>query len=291
MTKNNSFIKRQVIWIFFALTFFITWGSMAIVVGPEGFPISTEQFEKSGPLVYLAMLVGPSLAGILMIAITSGKAGLNEFRSRLFKWQVSPLWYLVALLATPLLATVILLTLSLISVEFVPAIFTSTDKTSLLLTGITTGLIVGFFEEVGWTGFIVPRMKVRYGIITTGLTVGLLWGAWHFPVFWENGSFSASLPLALLVGRLFFWLPPYRILMVWVFQQTNSLLIPVLMHASLVASMSIIVPAELTELSILTWITVWTTALWSIVAAIVTVRQDRSLEARGWQTDPLKGEY
>ena len=130
---------------------------------------------------------------------------------------------------------------------FQPAIFTADDKLTVVLTAVVTGLVVGFFEEVGWTGFAVPRLQKRYGILTTGLIVGFVWGAWHFPPFWTKETFTAALPFALLLGQLFSWLPPYRILMVWVYGRTESLLVAILMHASLVASLSALVPAELTR--------------------------------------------
>jgi membrane protease YdiL (CAAX protease family) len=62
--------------------------------------------------------------------------------------------------------------------------------------------MVGIFEELGWTGFAI-RMRQRYGVLGTGLIVGVLWGAWHFILFWEPDSFSVGLPLVLLLVRLF----------------------------------------------------------------------------------------
>lgn len=70
-----------------------------------------------------------------------------------------------------------LLTLSLTSTEFLPGVFTTDDKASLLLFGIVAGLAVGIFEELGWTGFAIPRLRLRYSVFGTGLTVGVLWGA------------------------------------------------------------------------------------------------------------------
>src|SRR4030067_33659 len=68
--------------------------------------------------------------------------------------------------------------LSLPSPVFLPGIFVSDDKASLLLSGITAGIMVGIFEELGWTGFAIPTLRLRYGVLTTGLIVGFLWGAW-----------------------------------------------------------------------------------------------------------------
>ena len=74
-------------------------------------------------------------------------------------------------------------------------------------------------------------------MFATGLIVGLLWGVGHFLVNLEGDAFSGMLPFALLIARLFTWLPAYRILMVWVYDRTESQLVVTLMHVSLVATL------------------------------------------------------
>jgi uncharacterized protein len=129
--------------------------------------------------------------------------------------------------------------------------------------------MVGIFEELGWTGFAIPRMKLRYGILGTGLIVGVLWGAWHFPpFFWGSGAASGTLPLALFLPVLLFtWLPAYRVLMVWVYDRTESLLVAMLMHVSLVASNVILVPLA-TGVALVTYDLVWAAVLWVVVGAV-----------------------
>ena len=61
-------------------------------------------------------------------------------------------------------------------------------------------------------------------------------------MFWEPGSFSGAFPLALLLVKLFSWLPAYRVLMVWVYDRTGSLLVAMLMHGSLTATQLILMP-------------------------------------------------
>ena len=47
----------------------------------------------------------------------------------------------------------------------------------LLLMGFGYGLLGGgLLEELGWTGFAVRRLRQRYGVLRTGLFVGVLWG-------------------------------------------------------------------------------------------------------------------
>ena len=85
------------------------------------------------------------------------------------------------------------------------------------------------------------RPAPSHAVFATGLIVGVLWGAWHFLVnFWNSGVISDGLPLALFLILYFLTgvaqLTAYRVLMVWVYDRTESLLIAVLMHASLIVS-------------------------------------------------------
>lgn len=273
MQTISRFIRKHAVLVYFILTLIFTWGCMWIAASPGGFPLTDEQLETSGALVYVAMLVGPAGAGLLLNGLLDGREGFRQLRSRLFQWKVSVRWYAIALLAAPILITLILLGLSLISSEFQPTIFASEGKLALVFSSVAMGLVVGFFEELGWTGFAIPRLNLRYSVLNTGLIVGLVWGAWHFPPFWKSDTFSATLPLILLLGQLFSWLPPYRILMVWVYDRTESLFIAVLMHASLVGSLNALVPAELSGTTLITWIFSWAIALWSIIAVGIMVKE------------------
>src|SRR5829696_6382768 len=132
MTAIKAFIKSHPLLSYFALVFAISWGGVLIVVGPGGIPAANkEQYETLFPIAVLAMVAGPSVAGILLTGLLYGRAGLREFGSRLLKWRVGARWYAVALLTAPLVFTAVLLTLSLSSPEFLPGILTSDEKASV----------------------------------------------------------------------------------------------------------------------------------------------------------------
>jgi membrane protease YdiL (CAAX protease family) len=266
--RSIAFTKRYPVITYIILVFSISWGLILILAGPGNIPLEQEQSKSLLPLLYVMMLVGPSAAGILLISLVYGKEGFRNLKTRLFRWRVGIHWYFIALLGTPFLSSLILLILSRISPEFNIAILYSEDKTTIILTGLITGIMVGFFEEIGWSGFIVPKLRLRYSIIVTGLIVGFLWGAWHFILFWEVNSFSKTLPLFTLLARLFGWLPPFRVLMVWILDRTGSLLIVILTHASLVFTTTVLVPMTLTGKNLLIWLIVWSLALWIIAGAI-----------------------
>ncbi len=271
MSTIKTFIKRHPVPTYFALTFAISWGGVLILVVPSGIPGTAEQSNTLFPVVYLAMLVGPALAGFLLTGLVDGRAGLREFRSRLLRWRVDVCWYATALLTAPLLMTATLFALSLLSPEFLPGIITTEDRATLLLFGIMVGLGAGLIEELGWTGFAVPELRRRYAVLTTGLIVGFLWGAWHFFVyFWGSGDSSGAFSLTLFLPTVPVFvgiLPAFRVLMVWVYERTGSLLVAILMHASLTASTQILMPYATGVFSLI-YSLVLTAALWAVVAAV-----------------------
>lgn len=106
--------------------------------------------------------------------------------------------------------------------------------------------------------------------------MGLLWGAWHFLIaFWASSALAGEQSLAIFVaGFLAFYavaLPAYRVLMVWVYDRTGSLLVAMLMHAVLSASTLILQPQ--TTAGHLTWNLVLAAALWTIVAAVAVAKR------------------
>jgi membrane protease YdiL (CAAX protease family) len=271
--------------MYYALTFTISWGGVLLVIGGPGAIFRfDEQFEALLPLVILALLAGPSVTGIISTGIFDGKAGLRDYLSRLLRWSVGARWYAVALLTAPLLFLAILLPLSLSSPVFLPALFASGDKASYLLAGLATGLAAGIFEELGWTGFAIPRLRQRYSVLATGLIVGLLWAVWHVLVaFWlgfASGAIRGTLPLVSFLFDPFLFLVAFRVLMVWVYDHTRSLLIGMLMHVSLTASSRIFIPLDAAGGPLLTFDLIWAAVLWLAVAVVLAVNRRQS--SRQW---------
>ncbi len=272
-TSIGAFITRHPLPTYFALAFAISWGGLLTVVGLAGFTGATEATNTQLPFVFLAMFAGPTVAGLLLRGLVDGTAGFRDVRTRLLTWRVGARWYAVAVLAAPLLMIVTLFALSLTNPVFLPGIVISEGKASLALTSIVAGLMTGFFEELGWTGFAVPRLRLRGGVLTTGLGLGVLWGLWHLPLVSSGDSSGVVPPVLFVPGLLFTVLPAFRVLMVWVYDRTGSLLVAMLMHASLTTSTLILQPLA-AGVPALTYNLVLAAALWGVVAAVTA--------ANGW---------
>jgi membrane protease YdiL (CAAX protease family) len=269
------FARRHPLLAYFVLTFALSWGGVLFVVGAHGFQGETIQSDPLFPLAVAAMLGGPSIAGLLLTGLLDGRPGLRALGSGLFRWRVDVRWYAVALFGAPLVVIATQLALSLVSPAFRPGLFTVSDKGALLLFGITAGVVVGIFEELGWTGFVVPRLLPSYRILTTGVLLGVVWGAWHLltNAFLSTRATSGDVPLAtFLIARsvslLFGSLPAFRVLMTWVYDRTGSLLLAMLMHASLTTSALILNPSTIAGMDLLIADLASIGAWWLLVAAI-----------------------
>jgi uncharacterized protein len=272
MSTIIGVINRHPVWVYYVLVFAITWGGMLAVVGPSGIYASKANPAVLSQFIYVAALAGPSIAGILMTGLIHGTAGLCDLLARVLRWRVSLRWYMVALLTAPVLMTAILFLLSLASPAFVPAIVTSDDKVGLVMSGVVMGLVVCFFEEIGWTGFVTPELRKRFGFLPAGLIIGVPWGAWHYPLFSASASSSGSIsPTLVIAVMLFSFLIPFRVLMVWVYDRTESVLVVMLMHAPLAAGMMILLPPAMSGQSVIVFDIAFAAALWVLVAAIYVV--------------------
>lgn len=267
----TTVIKQHPVLTYYALAFGISWGGVLLVIalGRGSMPATPKQFERLLPVAILALLAGPSVASVLLTALLDGLAGLRDLLVRLLRWRVGVRWYAVALLTAPLVMTAVLLTLSLTSPIFLPGIITSGDKTTRVLVGLATGLAAGIFEEMGWTGFAIPRLRRRYDVLTTGLIVGILWAVWHLiVVYWASGTVSGPLALASYLLDPFLFLVGFRVLMVWVYNRTGSLLVAMLMHASLTATTRIISPLSIAGGPLIASDLFWAAAVWLVVTAV-----------------------
>jgi len=206
--------------VVFALTYSYSWLVWGIGIAKNG-----------GFGFLLAGGFGPLLAALGRSATARGETGLLALLRRFLVWRVSVRWYVVVLLWV---AGIRLLAIALhvaLGGDFrvsgglvakVPALF-------------LVGLIAPLLEEPGWRGFALPRMLSRHSAITAAISVGLLWGIWHVPLFWFPGisysSLRAQVGWPTAIGSFLASVTALSILFTLVYLKTKgSLLMAVLFH-------------------------------------------------------------
>jgi uncharacterized protein len=273
--KLKSMIERHPLASYFVLAYAIAWGGMLASIGPGGLAPAATRAMQTVLLVFVAMLLGPSVTGLALTAALDGRPGLKELFSRWRRWRVNWRWYAAALLTTPALLLALGAVLALVSPVFVPRLLAGGDTATVLGFGLTIGLLAGGFEEIGWSGFATPRMLGRRGVLAAGLALGVLWGIWHvLGDYWGNaGAFGALYPLRALL-----WvatLTAYRVLMVQVYSRTTSLGLMQLMHASFTGGQAILEPA-LAPTDYLLWYGAFSATLWVLVALVAKGQRQRA---------------
>ena len=230
-----TLIRAHPIFAYYVLTFALSWGGFLLVVGTSSLVNTNWQGEGKFLSAIMVMLAGPSIAGLLLTGVIDGRAGYRDLLVRLRKWRVGIRWYAFAVLPAPIVSAGVLFALSMTS-----PLLTADNKAAVVFGGLGAA-VTTILEEIGWTGFVVPRLRRRYAVPMTGLIVGVMWGLWHFlqQVF-ISGTYAGDIPLLMFlllsVVAAVASLTAYRVLMVWLYDRTGSLLVTTLMHGMLTAS-------------------------------------------------------
>ncbi|MEU0965455.1 type II CAAX endopeptidase family protein [Streptomyces sp. NPDC005917] len=233
-TPLRSRIRRHPLTWFFSLAMGLSWLAWTpYILSGNGlgvwhwtFPGGAAGSQLMGvlPGAYL----GPIASALLVTGVTEGRAGLRAWRGRMTKLRVRWWWFLAVAVSVPAALTVTSAALTGQGPLMPSAAVLAAYVPGLVIQMITTGLA----EEPGWREFAMPQMQRRYGPFVATLVVGLLWGAWHLPLFlteWGGGpNVDLSRPLEFMATTLAF-----SFVMTWVFNRSGeSMPLVMLLHTS-----------------------------------------------------------
>ena len=267
--RSRNVIQGHPILAYFVLTFVISWTLAFLVVAPnllQGQPIS----YFSGVIMFPAMLLGPFVVGIVMTRAVDGRDGLRDLFARVRTWKLGK-WYVPAIAVPPVLILATLFILStFVAPAFVPNVFPY---------GFGFGIVAGLLEEIGWTGYAIRKLSTKYSALTSAVLLGGIWGLWHAPVV---DFLGAAYPHGV------YWLPFYlsfiaiimaiRVLIVWLYSNTRSILVAQVMHASSTGFWATLAPMAVTPAQESGWYAVYALMLWTVVA-LIAIRYGRALKA------------
>ena len=233
---NRPLLKKE-IGAFLALAALWSLGvSLAMIAGlSEEVPRGDAQAVDRA-LGGLTMLYGfgPFVAALAVTAAWRGRAGLVSLFRRVVTWRVSPMWYLAALVV-PLIPQ----WAGLAAWGWATGAHWSAPAPGVyLLSWLQIALISAVYfisEELGWRGFLLPRVLANRGWISSAIVVGVIWAVWHYP-YWIISSWAMESPwpdIALSTLASSVRAVSLSILITWMIRPASgSVLIAMLFHGS-----------------------------------------------------------
>jgi len=225
MASPLEFLKRHALVIGILLMFLLTW------------PID---LSNSGALpfqvpfaIYLFLGWGFIFASLIMTWLTLGRGAVVALLKRFLIWRVGWKWYAAALFLFPAIALAAILLNSIISRQpidfqdvYARDIFGEAGNLSVFILPFFLLDFIANGEEMGWRGYVLPRLQAKHSALVSSLIVGVIWGVWHLPKFLAPGDDRS--PVWFIVE-----ITLRAILYTWLYNNTRgSLLLVAIFHAS-----------------------------------------------------------
>lgn len=219
---------RRSIVAFVLLTLLISWSAWGMLA-----ILGTEPGVNLGGVLWLLGGLGPPIAAVVLVQREDGPS-IRELLARLLHWRVGWRWYGIALLFP---GAVVIMTLFLDSQ--VRGLTTPIPDPEFVLVFIgllmASSIIGGGLEEIGWRGFMLPRVQASFDALTASIVVGVIWMVWHAPLFVVSGAVQMEFPMLPFVIQGI----ALAVVFTWVYNSTRgSVLLAVLLHGSFNAWLS-----------------------------------------------------
>ena len=212
---------------FFTLACAFSWSLWLLMIASARswlpFSVPTNWLGNSGTF-------GPSLAAIALVALGRGTSGLKELLKPMLHWRFGGRWYAFVILGgvgfwvVPLIYKLLGGSLPMPLLAFVD------QALALPILFVLILIIDGpLGEEIGWRGYMLPRLLEQRSPLGASLILSVLWLVWHLPQFWLPGA-----PPGFTIPLYWITIAAYSVLFTWVYLGTSgSLLAILLFHASL----------------------------------------------------------
>jgi membrane protease YdiL (CAAX protease family) len=147
---------------------------------------------------FLIWGTAPVLVCLLMRAVTRD---WSDFGARPGIRKNLP-WYLISLLAYPVAIALVLLIGSLVSASSVSGL-SMEPFVQAMLPAMVVYLFFALFEEVGWRGYLAPKMySLGINVYVAHALVAVVWASWHLPYILDFSTYTTE-GLATFLPRFY----------------------------------------------------------------------------------------
>ena len=186
-TVGNTGIQMSSPWVFFALTFAITWGFWLPAIALD------LAFDNVLGLVLLLLgLLGPGLAGVVLMKLLYTESAQKDFWDRVTNVRrIGGRWYLAVFLYAPLtfaIAAGIDILLGGTGYFVGGWVSQLTSNPAAFLPTLLFSTLPPVLEELGWRGYALDQLQRTRKALAAGLILGVIWAVWHLPLFLIEGT-------------------------------------------------------------------------------------------------------
>jgi len=216
--------------LYLGLTFLVTYLSLftlSVLINQEIVVLNS----FIGQTLYILGGSSPTIITVILIIRYETKAVQESFLKAVFKTDNSIYYWILALF------------LPLVIGLFFQLSYRMHDATHRLEVDdliafflfFLASIVFGGLEEVGWRGYLLPKLMKKTNLLIATIIVGIIWGLWHLPFFFIEGlPFQDYALIPYLLGAMMF--STYLSI---IYVKTKSILLTIFFHASINASASI----------------------------------------------------
>jgi membrane protease YdiL (CAAX protease family) len=168
-------------------------------------------------VVVLLGNIGPGLSATVIVFLTGGWQPVCQLWGGLKNWRINPAWLVFVFLLIPALDSLALLGYWL----FGGTIVGIGSPIRLLLLIVFNLPFAPLWEEIGWRGFLLPKLEGRHNGLRASLILSCVWGPWHLPLYWNSPFEFILWFLAMII--------PLAVLFTWIYNCSHGSLVPVVM--------------------------------------------------------------
>lgn len=180
----------------------------------------------AGTAVFLLGVFAPGFTAVALTARYEGRSATSALLRRMLKWDVGARWYVFAIGYIPAIKLIVALVYRVATGEW-PRFGQEPLYIMLAAMMISTWAQAG--EEIGWRGYALPRLSARFGLAPASIILGIIWAAWHLPLFFFPASTTLGQSFPLYVLQV----TAVSVAMAWLYWRTGgSLLLVMLLHAA-----------------------------------------------------------
>lgn len=147
-----------------------------------------------GEAVLLVTMLTPALAVAIMLMIVSPEGRLRQMLASLGLDRIGLKGWPLAIAGPAAIhvAGFVILSAAGLAVFVAPEIIGSAAAVPVKIAiGLMIGTALALGEEIGWRGYMLPRL-LGFGFLPAALLVGFLHGVWHLPVMLTTSFYHSA---------------------------------------------------------------------------------------------------